>query len=86
MYISLANMTMILNDIGHSILLFLIQYFIVTYMVVPANKKKILRIETCFSVRSISPSRWKPYTKKDSKDRNLLLGSINITEQVDTLH
>ena len=46
-------------------------------------KKKILRTETSFLVRSISLSRWKSYAKKNPKDRNRILGSINITEQVE---
>ena len=48
-------------------------------------KKKILRTETLFSVQSISLSRWKPYAEKNPKDRNLILGLVNTTEQVETL-
>ena len=51
----------------------------------PYAKKKILRTETSFSVRSISLSRWKPYAKKNPKDRNLILDSVNTTEQAETL-
>ena len=52
------------------------------------EKKKLLRIEASSSVRSKSPSRWKPYRykkKKNSKDRSLILGSIKIAKQVETL-
>ena len=46
----------------------------------------MLSLEACFSVQSLSPSRWKPYTKNHSEDRSLQLGSIIITEQVETLY
>ena len=46
----------------------------------------MLILEACFSVQSLSPSRWKPYTKNHSKDRSLQLSSIIITEQVETLY
>ena len=49
-------------------------------------KKKILRTETSFSVQSISPSRCKTYAKKNPNDKNLILGLINITEQVENLY
>ena len=45
---------------------------------------EFLRTEACFSVRSLSLGRWKPYSKI-SKDRSLLLGLIPITEQMETL-
>ena len=38
----------------------------------------MLRLEAYFSVLSLSPNRWKPYTKNCSKDRSLQLGSIII--------
>ena len=46
---------------------------------------KLLRTEACSSTRSLLPSRQKPYAKNLPKDRNLLLGSITLTEQVETL-
>ena len=52
------------------------------------QKKKILRTEASSLVRSKSPSRWKLYhykKKKNPKDRSLILGSIKIAEQVETL-
>ena len=48
--------------------------------------KNILRIETWFPVQLLSLSRWKPYTKKYPKDRNLIPGSIIITEQLEALY
>ena len=48
--------------------------------------QKTLRTETSFSVRSKSSSGWKPYSNKEnSKDRNIILGSIKIADQVETL-
>ena len=48
--------------------------------------KKSLRIETSFSVRSKSSNGWKPYSNKEkSKDRNIILSSIKIIDQVKTL-
>ena len=37
-------------------------------------------------VRLLSPSGWKPCTKKNPKDKSLIPSSITITEQVETLY
>ena len=59
----------------------------------PVNVRTIKKTKTnypkdrnLFSIRSLSPNRWKPYTKSFTMDRSLFLGSIIITEQVETLH
>ena len=51
-----------------------------------ALRQLVQRTETCFPDRLLSLSRWKSYSKKYPKDRNLLPGSIIITEQVETLY